>query len=217
LHFTYLYILDQVYKKGGHIMSRSEAFWLNDPNAFVFNSERYGIFIPEKSMTLEEQLNAAFRFSLIFSIMVIIIKHDIQAILFATGVGIMTIFIYKRHEKQQKDKKELFKELNVKKDPYQGARLLPTKENPFMNVKLTDYKYFPNRPPASDVTKEETKKLMKKYYNDTVFKDVDDIFDRNVSERQFYTMPSTTIPNDQKQFAELLYGQMNENPRKQRF
>jgi len=192
-----------------------EHFWFYDLNAFLFDTDRYNIIIPEKSMTLEQQLNAAFRFSIIFSIIVLIVKHDIQSLAFLICVGIMTVFIYKRHEKQEKDRRELFETLNVKKDPYQGARLLPTKENPFMNVNLADYKYFPNRPPASDVTKEETKRLMKKHFHENMYKDVDDIFDRKVSERQFYTMPSTTIPNDQKTFAELLYGQMNENPRKQ--
>ena len=35
--------------------------------------------------------------------------------------------------------------------------------------------------------------------------DVDDLFGRYNSQRQFYTMPSTTVPNDQKSFAEWLY------------
>jgi hypothetical protein len=34
---------------------------------------------------------------------------------------------------------------------------------------------------------------------------VDDLFNRNTSQRQFYTTPVTTIPNDQTGFARWLY------------
>ena len=33
-------------------------------------------------------------------------------------------------------------------------------------------------------------------------------FGRNISSRQFYTNPSTTIPNDQESFAKWCYGDM---------
>ena len=38
-----------------------------------------------------------------------------------------------------------------------------------------------------------------------LYKDVSDIFSKNNSQRQFYTTPVTTIPNDQGSFADWLY------------
>ena len=44
-----------------------------------------------------------------------------------------------------------------------------------------------------------------KYFKD-IYRDIDDAFDRKSSFRNFYTMPSTSIPNDQMEFANWLYG-----------
>ena len=81
----------------------------------------------------------------------------------------------------------------------------PTKNNPFMNYTIGDLINDPRRLPAckGKETKEEIKKL-----TDDTFKDPEDLFDRGYSFRQFYTMPVTTIVNDQKGFAEELYGTM---------
>ena len=55
----------------------------------------------------------------------------------------------------------------------------------------------------------ENKKIAKKadqIFQQTMFKDVDDVWNRRTNSRQFYTMPSTTFPNNQKAFAKALYG-----------
>ena len=46
--------------------------------------------------------------------------------------------------------------------------------------------------------------LNKKFFKDT-YRDIDDIFDRKSSFRNFYTNPVTTIPNDQKSFADQVF------------
>ena len=43
-------------------------------------------------------------------------------------------------------------------------------------------------------------------FYDRIFRDVSDVYSTVAAERNFYTMPSTTIPNDQKAFAEFCYG-----------
>ena len=43
------------------------------------------------------------------------------------------------------------------------------------------------------------------YFKTPVYKDVTDIYERNFSERQFYSVPATTIPNDQESFSKWLY------------
>jgi hypothetical protein len=88
----------------------------------------------------------------------------------------------------------------------------PTIDNPFMNVTMKDYfnidqstKMIIDRPEACDTNDINIKKEMNSAFNNNLFKDVNDIFGKTNSQRQFYTMPSTTIPNDQNEFAKWLY------------
>ena len=46
---------------------------------------------------------------------------------------------------------------------------------------------------------------MERNFEHNVYRDVDDVFDRRSSSRQFFTTPNTTIPNDQSGFAKWLY------------
>ena len=62
-----------------------------------------------------------------------------------------------------------------------------------------------DRPPACDVSDPEVKLLIDNNFDNNLYKDIDDIFGKMNSQRQFYTMPSTTIPNDQESFAKWLY------------
>ena len=103
----------------------------------------------------------------------------------------------------------------------------PTVTNPMMNVLLPEIAYNPERKQAAlaynpKVEKEinhstevatvldfepktltEGEKLRKK-----LFADLGDKYEFDDSMRSFYTNPSTTIPNDQKAFAEFCYGSM---------
>jgi hypothetical protein len=104
---------------------------------------------------------------------------------------------------------------------------MPTVANPMMNVLLTEIAYDPERNKAAlaynpKIEKEinhttevatvldfeprtitEAEKLRKK-----LFADLGDKYEFDDSMRSFYTNPNTTIPNDQKAFAEFCYGSM---------
>jgi hypothetical protein len=81
----------------------------------------------------------------------------------------------------------------------------PTKDNPLMNVLLTDYQNDPNRAEACINTDKTIMKNIDDNFYFNVFKDTDDLYQKGYSQRQFYTTPSTTIPNDQGSFAHWLY------------
>lgn len=184
-----------------------ERFWADDPFQFLFDIDNYTKIIPDKNMDLVEQLNATFRFCILFSILMLVIRHDYRTVFFALFGSFLTIVIHKYNEKENVNKKNVLEKLDVRHDKYAGICTKPTPDNPFMNVNLTDYTDFPNRPKACNVSKESTKKEIEKNFNDKFPRDVDDIYNKKMTDRQFYTMPSTTIPNDQKAFAEWLYVQ----------
>lgn len=77
----------------------------------------------------------------------------------------------------------------------------PTQDNPFMNFMISDYKENPDKLKAcTNVDKE-----IDDNFNHNLYRDIDDLFERKNSQRQFYTMPNTQNPNSQKEFAEWLY------------
>jgi hypothetical protein len=80
----------------------------------------------------------------------------------------------------------------------------PTKNNPFMNPNITDYNngYVPA---ACNVDDDQIKDDMYVNFNEDLFRDVDEVWERENSQRQFYTIPNTAVPNNQVEFAKWLY------------
>lgn len=97
-----------------------------------------------------------------------------------------------------------------------------TSSNPFCNVLLPDYEYNPDKKPAppsytSDINNSiltQAKNTVKELnpdqpdIADKLFKDLGEQLEFEQSMRNFYSTPSTTIPNDQAAFAEFCYGGM---------
>jgi hypothetical protein len=93
--------------------------------------------------------------------------------------------------------------------PYSGPMLPdytpPTARNLLMNVLLDEIKYNPGRPEAAPIDNPTVKQTLDDYFRVQWFSDPTDVFGKNQSQRQFVTMPSTTVPNDQGAFANWLY------------
>jgi len=82
---------------------------------------------------------------------------------------------------------------------------LPSPRNPFMNVLIDEIKYNPTKPGAKSVEDPVVKSTLDDYFRVNWFSDPTDVFGKSQNQRQFITMPSTTIPNDRKSFQEWLY------------
>lgn len=82
---------------------------------------------------------------------------------------------------------------------------MPTPRNPFMNVLPDEVKYNPNRPEAAPVDGEVVKATLDDFFRVNWFSDPTDVFGRNQSQREFITMPSTTIPSDRESYQNWLY------------
>ncbi len=80
----------------------------------------------------------------------------------------------------------------------------PTQDNPMMNLNSLDWGKV-NIPEACNADDENIKDDIKVNFNHELFRDVDEVFDKANSQRQFYTMPNTSIPNNQSEFAQWLY------------
>jgi hypothetical protein len=80
----------------------------------------------------------------------------------------------------------------------------PTPDNPLMNPAVTEYGNG-DPPVACNSDDDDIKESIKVNFNHNLFRDVDELWERENSQRQFYTMPNTAIPNNQTEFAKWLY------------
>ena len=82
---------------------------------------------------------------------------------------------------------------------------LPTVDNPFGNVLLTDYNNPKFKKACSSYKNNFVKREIKDEFEKNLFLDVNDVFAKKNSQRQFYTMPVTDVCNDQTEFAKWCY------------
>jgi Ca2+/Na+ antiporter len=164
-------------------------------------------FIPTSTMTFAEKLNAMMRFAIYFSIMVVVVKRDVRYVYIVLFVALFTLLLYTVYER---DRKEMYSKHEKEGTRYhkhtKKVCTLPSKDNPFANILVSDYKYNPKRNPGCNISKSKMKRRVNAYFNHNLYRDVDDIWHRKSSSRNFYQTPIQTIPNQQTEFAQWLYG-----------
>lgn len=98
------------------------------------------------------------------------------------------------------------KDLNTNITDISKICVKPTQNNPFMNVLLTDYIKDPQRGPACPSYNNPTiKKEVEKDFNYNLYQGASDIYNKRNSQREFYTTPGTTIPNDRDSLLKWAY------------
>jgi len=182
------------------------SFWVKDPT-ILFNQNYIKQIWPYSYLTYEEKLNAVTRFVILISILGYMLLNRIIIIILGLILIGCIVLLYK------------------KKDGFFSPTLTPflnpeiEQNNPFGNVMMNDYKYNPHKKPVvgeytPDVEHDintKIKDFIVQENNDNnaisnIFNNVGDQFGFEQSLRQFYTNPSTTIPNKQDDFLKFCYG-----------
>ena len=181
--------------------------WYKDIFGFF---DDYREFVPRDGMTFNQKLNSVVRLALYVSMIHFLMFNETSVFTVTACTMIVTIlYHYSKRESYSNpsiirpaDKHKLGKDTAVSE--LQCTK--PKKENPFMNVLINEYTENPGRNPACDVEDGIVKKRMDdSFHNDDTYREIDDVFDRKTSFRQFHTMPNTQIPNKQDHFAKWLY------------
>lgn len=181
-----------------------EKIWYDDIQG-LFTVDRYYVIIPSQTMTLEEKLNACVRFFIYLGVILALLKNDARYLFFGIVALVLSVILY-QYEQKDKQRAEAFlasKNLDVMNEQ---LCVRSTLDNPFMNPSVYDYGANPTRPSACDVTNPKIQNAIDANFSAKLFKDVGDLYGKMASQREFYTVPSTTIPNDQGGFAEWCYG-----------
>ena len=106
-----------------------------------------------------------------------------------------------------KPKKKVRFSLDQMKEYKKTTCRKPTDDNPFMNKLLTDFSSI-DKPEACDPNDSDIKEQINEKFNKDLYMDVDDLFSKKNSQRQFFTMPNMN-PEDQTKFGLWLHGGNN--------
>ena len=168
--------------------------WIHDYSILFQKNELW----PTDDMTMDDKLNAISRFVILLSLLGFVLTQTVKFI----WVGIATLIII-----------AVYYNASVQEPFTQNttSRTVPTEKNPLMNVLLPEINGNPNRGKALNYTPKTEKKIMekvKKGLDPRIYRGTNNELDLEYSMRNFYTNPSTTVPNNQEEFAKFCYGDM---------
>jgi hypothetical protein len=164
----------------------------------VFKSNELLTFWPTATQTARQRVSATTRFILYATCIVYIVNRDSR--IFALGALALAILYYMSTTNMIKDGK-LRTTIGDSRYPsiFRPDATLPTTENSMGNVLLSDYVDNPDRPAAAWYPSVRNQVQQ-------VWSQIHPFERQRDAERNFYTMPSSTIPNDQTGFAQAAYG-----------
>lgn len=182
----------------------TDDFWLHN---YCVLTSHWHEFYPTKEMSPTERLNAITRFLIYATAIVAVVKKDVKVLQYAFVGLIVVVISYKaalksKHSVRHPDG-SVMGSVSLGSDSDSSAGCVgPTPENPFMNRLVGQN---PSQPSCSHED-EHTKELSEHLWRRGLYQNVDDVYNTQLSSRQFYTNADNQLPNDQKAFAQALYG-----------
>lgn len=209
-----------------------ENYWFQDLGNSIFNLDYALKIFPNSDMTYPEKINTLVRLSIYMGLILSLFYRNYLFLYIPIIVMVLTYLLYifrldqleglqspnsNLNSINQKNLDDLTKRNmsssysygrdNNNPDNFKDILNIktcskPNTLNPFMNPLLFDSRL---RDSACDSIKEENQLNIEKEYNKYCIKDISDIYNHNSGRRQFYTVASTTYPNNQGAFANWLY------------
>ena len=170
--------------------------------------------VPNKQFDFNRKLNSLLRLSIYYSIIIYLLDRSKTNMFYIPFVvGIATYVLSHRYKEtfQNRSTVALMNDTDEEGDNKEiindaGCRV-PTEDNPFGNPGFFDGgtdNY--NEEPCLSYNNKGIQYQIDKAFLKDLPRGVDDIFRKNNSDRQFYTVPGTTIPHDNNlSFAKWLY------------
>jgi len=157
-------------------------------------------------MSVNDKLNAITRLVILLCVSGFIATQNINFI----WISFLTLLCIVAYYKLNSQPIENFEKQDFTK------HTIPTDKNPLMNVLLPEINGNPNRksalksylPDNEKLINTKVKSQFSKHIDPRIFQGLNNELDLEYSMRNFYTNPSTTIPNDQEGFSKFLYGDM---------
>jgi hypothetical protein len=191
--------------------------WYETPNVLLTNINE---ILPLNTMNFNQKINALVRLVILLTILAYFFGQNVKY-LFSGALSLVFIYAYSFYCNNEGF--ELYKDYIAENDlDNPDVFQPPTSSNPFSNLLISDIKYNPKKKPGLPAYKPEIEEEINNNVkesiqemnpdfpniNDRLFKNLGDELEFEQSMRQFYSNPSTTLPNDQTAFANFCYGNM---------
>ena len=197
-----------------------DKFWLYDPMVLI-KQERIKEILPQSHYTLQRRLNAMTRMILLLSVLGYFLTRSIK-LLISSVISLVIIVILYKNEYEKELNENLNQQAQLEGFDNKNPELIniikqnfttPTKENPLMNVLISDISEKPKRPPAApsyneNISKDIEKTSKSDCQESKLFKNLGDNLTHQHMMRNFHSMPNTEVCNNQKGFREFCYGSM---------
>lgn len=171
-------------------MADRERIWYNDVPVLVKN---YSSFWPHRDQTPSEQVNSLVRLLIYITVASFAYNWQISTLIIG-GAVIALVSLAGRGQ-------DVYKLAGLD-GGYSTACKKPTKDNPFMNRLATEL--GKEQPPPCDPNSVEPQ--IREYFNAGLPRNIEDIYERQNSQREFYTVVNGGSPPDTTAFAKFLYG-----------
>jgi hypothetical protein len=165
---------------------------------------------PHKNFDLNRKLNGLLRLSIYYAAIIYFTDRKKKNVFYVPLiVAVLSYIINRKYDKTRlnhitnqimngKESQELIDELK-------SDCRVPTKDNPFMNPSLSE---IGNNKEIQDscvsYNNKGLQRVIEKQFNEDLYRDPNDIFGKNNSQRQYYSVPSIT-GEEQGKFANWLY------------
>lgn len=160
-------------------------------------------FFPRKNDTFENQLNAIMRASIYIGILLSLYRQSLTPMILPVFVAISIFIVYEMYKLRKK--KELKEKFSVS-GLYKFTQ--PSQDNPYMNYLLSQRHDDQQKPKDfkrnscplynKDVSRQADT------YAKNFFNDIDDVYNRTQSQRQFVTFAGNDIVNDRDALLQWL-------------
>lgn len=181
-----------------------ERVWFEDPRSFI-TVNNYDQFLPSREMSNVQQLNSLLRLSVYFAAVCLVLVQNVTILVAPLVVALFTYHMHATDRTNAESAGMVLEKMQAERDNTGATCRVPTKANPYMNVLMSDFSQDPTRPKACNLVDKHVAQSADRLASSTLYTDVDDVFNRDASNRPFYTTSSTTIPNDQNAFASWCY------------
>ena len=167
--------------------------------------------VPNKQFDFNRKLNSLLRLSIYYSIIVYMMDQKKSNMFYIPFVVAIITYVLSRRYKETfviKTQTDLMNNQSPEDliNDLKGSCKTPTKNNPFMNPEIYDYNTKNVEEPAcTSYNNKGVQNYADKLFSSSLVRDVNDLFGKGNSQRQFYTVPGNSIPNDQDTFSKWLY------------
>ncbi len=183
-------------------------FWFNQPNILYEKDYLFEIF-PVKEYDMVRKLNAIVRFTIYYAIITYCYNRDTNMFGVPLIAGIVTYLIFKNNSSIQSE----ISMVNMKNDQpivapeeHNIGCSLPTKHNPFMNTPYFDVAADKELPKScTSYDNKGVQRKIEKEFDKGLYKNYTDIFGKENSQRQFFSVPGREGIPDQNAFAKWCY------------